>query len=412
MKKLFISALFVSFILIFSISSSAALVSPGISVIQKDVTMTKVGVAKNDIVFSAEDFKTALGAKENFSITVTTLPSVEDGVLKLGAVDVTPGETIPSEKISILRFIPSKAGACASFGFVPCDMGYKEEFTCSISMMTESISLSPITKSDKITDLSGISIFSVLPVEEKRDDLTFSIESGASHGVVEIINVSTGEYKYTPDEGFYGKDSFTFRAEDKNGNVSNVSKITVNVMKNEKNFVYSDMEDSSFHFAAAVLAKNDVMLGSKSGDKRVFDPQGKVTRSDFLIMAMNTAGIEVSNGESSFCDSDNFTPYEKKYISSAEALGIVVGIDTDDGRCFMPDKNITYEDAALIVCRIGALSGFDFVGKDVSVSVMSDEEYDALSILVNAGMVECEASKDEISREDTAGLLYSVLQYN
>lgn len=142
MKKLFISALFVSFILIFSISSSAALVSPGISVIQKDVTMSKVGVAKNDIVFSAEDFKTALGAKENFSITVTTLPSVEDGVLKLGAVDVTPGETIPSEKISILRFIPSKAGACASFGFVPCDMGYKEEFTCSISMMTESISLS------------------------------------------------------------------------------------------------------------------------------------------------------------------------------------------------------------------------------------------------------------------------------
>ena len=99
MKKLFISALFVSFILIFSISSSAALVSPGISVIQKDVTMTKAGVAKNDIVFSAEDFKTALGAKENFSITVTTLPSVEDGVLKLGAVDVTPGETIPSEKI-------------------------------------------------------------------------------------------------------------------------------------------------------------------------------------------------------------------------------------------------------------------------------------------------------------------------
>ena len=78
----------------------------------------------------------------------------------------------------------------------------------------------------------------------------------------------------------------------------------------------------------------------------------------------------------------------------------------------MPDKNITYEHAALIVCRKGALSGFDFVGKDVSVSVMSDEEYDALSILVNAGMVECEASKDEISREDTAGLLYSVLQYN
>lgn len=412
MKKVFISIIFLSLLLTFSIVGNAALLSPGISVIQKNVTMTKNGVAKNDVVFSAEDFSSAIGSEDIGSVKITSLPDVEKGVLKLGTVDVIPGEVIPSEKLSVLRFIPAEKGVAASFGFIPYESEYEKEFICVISMTEESLDIAPVTVSDELTDMAGITVFSVLPLSAARDDVTFSIESGASHGSVEILNSASGDYKYTPDSGFYGKDSFTFVAKDKNGNISNVSKVTVKVLKNEKNFVYSDMGDSELHFAAAMLAENDIMLGVNKDGVRSFNPDGKVTRSDFLIMAMDTAGISVREGETSFCDGDGFKPYEKKYIATAESLGIVVGIDTEEGRSFMPDRNITCGEAALIVCRIAALSGYDFIEKDVSASVMANEDYDAMSVLAGAGMIELSSATDELSRANTAKILYSMLKYN
>ena len=73
MKKLFISAIFASLMLCFSICAQASLLSPGLSVIQKSVTMEKKGVAKNTVTFSAEDFEEALGMKDIGDIRITSL---------------------------------------------------------------------------------------------------------------------------------------------------------------------------------------------------------------------------------------------------------------------------------------------------------------------------------------------------
>ncbi|MGN1096132.1 MAG: Ig-like domain-containing protein [Eubacteriales bacterium] len=412
MKKLFISVIFIALLLCVSFSSFAASLSPGISVLQKSVTMTKNGVAKNTVSFSAEDFEEAIGAEHIGGISITRLPPVEKGVLKIGDIDVVPGEIIPREKISCLRFIPEESGVGADFGFVPCDNGYEDEFICVISMSEELLDTSPTTSSETITDMSGISVYSVLPASDAEGGkLKYDVVSGAGHGTVEITDPDTGAYKYTPDKDYSGKDSFTFCATDEGGNVSNISKITINVLKNGKNFVYSDMEDSSLHLAAAVLAEKDIMLGSKKNGERVFDPCGKVTRADFLIMAMDAAGINVSDGTTEFCDEEDFTPYEKKYISTANALGIIVGVDTEKGRCFLPERNITGGEAALIVCRISAISGYELVGSDISVSVMNDDSYDAVSVLSEAGILDTEKEESELSRADTAKILYSLLSY-
>jgi hypothetical protein len=148
-----------------------------------------------------------------------------------------------------------------------------------------------------------------------------------------------------------------------------------------------------------------------NGKTKIFNPEGKVTRSDFLIMAMNTAGITADGTESSFADAASFSPYERKYIAAAEKLGITVGVDTETGRCFMPDEYITDGEAALMVCRIAALRGYGFVESDVAASVMADENYDALAVLANAEMFTSSDAEAELSRGGAAQILYAMLGY-
>ncbi|MBQ8404658.1 MAG: S-layer homology domain-containing protein [Clostridia bacterium] len=412
MKKLFISLVALVFAVCVSASAGAALLSPGISVLQSTVKMEKSGVAGNSVTFCAEDFAAALGAKSLSAVTVTSLPEKESGVLMLGEKAVAVGDKIPAEKLSELCFVPAKAGVNACFGFIPEGGAYTESFTCVISMTEEKLNLAPTTKHSEIADMAGITVFSVLCGEDSEGEkLHFSIVTGASHGTVEITDEQTGAYRYTPDEGFSGKDSFTFCAKDAGGNISNISTVTVNVARNDKNIVYSDMEDSALHLAAAVLYENDIMLGEKNGSVRTFNPEGKVTRSDFLIMAMNTAKIAAKAGETTFADKADFSPYESKYIATAQSLGITVGRETDGGRCFAPDEYITDEEAALIVCRIAALEGIGIVDSDVSVAIMENDEYDALAVLANAGVFASSTPQAELSRADTVEILYALLGY-
>jgi hypothetical protein len=412
MKKLLIFGMSVVLAFCLAFGASAALLSPGISVLQNEVRMQKNGVAGNVVTFSAADFAEALGTRSLFGIKITSLPAREYGELALGEAPISAGEVISAEELSLLTFTPAKQGAGASFGFLPVGGAYEKSFVCVISMAAENLNLAPTTKHGEIADMAGITVFSTLCGEDgEGDELRFSIVTGASHGTVEITDEHTGAYRYTPDEGYSGRDSFTFCATDAAGNVSNVSKITVNVARNDGGIVYSDMEGSALHLAAARLYEKDIMLGERNGKTKVFNPEGKVTRSDFLIMAMNTAGIAADGAESSFADAAGFTSYERKYIAAAEKLGITVGVETEQGRCFLPDEYISDGDAALMVCRIAALRGLGFMESDIAASVMAEEDYDALAVLASVEMFVSSEPKEELSRGDAVQILYALLGY-
>jgi Ca2+-binding RTX toxin-like protein len=65
------------------------------------------------------------------------------------------------------------------------------------------------------TDLDGPSI-------------TFSVVTPPVHGTLTAFNPATGAFTYTPDENFFGPDSFTFQATD-GTNVSNTATVVINV---------------------------------------------------------------------------------------------------------------------------------------------------------------------------------------
>ena len=71
----------------------------------------------------------------------------------------------------------------------------------------------------------------VTDVDTSPAQLTISVVSQPSHGTVQITNVNTGAYIYTPTAGYNGQDSFTFRANDGSFN-SNIATVSINVASN------------------------------------------------------------------------------------------------------------------------------------------------------------------------------------
>ena len=59
--------------------------------------------------------------------------------------------------------------------------------------------------------------------------LSFSIVSAPQNGVIDSLNSSTGDYAYTPNENYFGVDSFTFRVND---GAADSTAATVSIMVN------------------------------------------------------------------------------------------------------------------------------------------------------------------------------------
>lgn len=67
-------------------------------------------------------------------------------------------------------------------------------------------------------------------VQDSDNNVTsFSIVTQPINGTVVLTNPLTGTFTYTPNNGYHGADSFSFRAVDAVGNVSNVAQISISV---------------------------------------------------------------------------------------------------------------------------------------------------------------------------------------
>ena len=65
--------------------------------------------------------------------------------------------------------------------------------------------------------------------DQSGASVTYAIVSGPTHGSLGILHQSTGQVSYTPDAGFSGSDSFTYRASSANGTSNTATaQITVN----------------------------------------------------------------------------------------------------------------------------------------------------------------------------------------
>lgn len=193
----------------------------------------------------------------------------------------------------------------------------------------------------------------VTAVDPDGDAMTYRLSEKAARGSVELSG--DGTFVYTPFENKTGKDSFTFVAEDEQGNVSQPAKVQVRIRKPSTKVTYADMSGVPSYNAAIKLAEKGVMVGEKIGGSYYFRPDETVSRSQFMAMAMSALGSEplAETLTTGFADDDAIPSWCKGYVSAAVQQGIVRGYPGADGRpMFSPNGMVTRAEAAVLLDRM------------------------------------------------------------
>lgn len=361
-SKTVLRFLYALFALVFAIlplsAAKTAIVSPGLGVIAGGERMIKSGLLYSDVTFSPVDFERALGVSRIASITLVSVPDPTDGTLMLAEKKLSAGDTVERKSISGMSFVPASSDVReSSFSFysslgaheIVCSMYVLPamNFAPTTSMATDS-SLSVVTSKD-------ISFFGTLSAYDPENDaLTFEIITPPKNGTLTLTNKNSGDYRYTPDEGFTGKDRFSYLVRDKYGNYSDITTVGIKVAKSGSSLVFADMDGHWAEGAAIFAASKGLIDGRVAGGQTYFYPDEEVSRADFLVMLMKAAGIDgVSDCPATiFTDDGDIRDEIKGYVAEALSRGYIHGSYTSSGIFFKPNDGITRAEAAVMINNI------------------------------------------------------------
>lgn len=198
-----------------------------------------------------------------------------------------------------------------------------------------------------------------------------------------------------------------------NGSISagGSSKPNVAIPENAGGKYFADVSDT--HWAATAinaLYEKGVVNGKSSGG---FDPEGSVTRSEFVKMLVCALGFSTDGIDSSFAD---LFPdmWQYSYVSAAYKLGIVNGFT--DGRFGINDV-ITRQDMAVITERALRIAGNVVVEGNADFADIADISGYAVSAVKNlaslgivTGMPDGSyAPMQNVSRAQAAAIIYRAI---
>jgi hypothetical protein len=339
--------------------TSEASFGNGVSAVASDVSIVKSALYGKKINFSDADFKQGLCIPDFKRVTLTELPSTEDGVLMLAGRRAVEGISIKRKNLPSLVFIPASADVKeAAFKFKIDEYAGGEEILFKIRF-TDKINYEPSLPEANEPCLNEktqreIGIFGRMEATDAEGDaLEFMVVSYPENGALTVTNKLTGEYKYTPDEEFVGNDSFTYVARDEWGNFSELAEVSITVGKRMSEVVYVDMENRPEYSAAVAMTAMGIMGGRVIGDGVYFDPDTKVTKAEFVTMTLKALGIEPNAaGKTYFDDNDDIPAPLLGYIAKAQRIGAING-DFENGKLlFKPNEDITKYEAAMVMASI------------------------------------------------------------
>lgn len=390
-------------------------VSPALSILARGLGTVKSGLCGNDVRFCAADFADALGVDSIGKAVITSLPEASAGKLMLGSLEVMKNQTVSAENLSALRFVPSdKAEKDCSFT-VRTGKDYEYDLKCTVRM-TKDINRAPVSegKQPSAATYKNIAITGKMTAADPEgDELTYEIVSGTEKGLL-VLNDRSGGYTYTPMKNYTGKDSFSYRATDAYGNRSEIITVGITVSRSDNGTVFEDMIGNPAHYAAITLSDAGIMTGGEVNGSLLFDPQGKVSRAQFLALAMKTAGCDVSGiGQgtvSVFADDSDIPAEYRPYVITAYNEGMITVSAGNGKENFDPRGNITVSDA--LVMLDGILKTEKLAVKPVFAGSESlkGEIADVVSGLYAAGIIDsAENLSAELTRADAAMLLCRAL---
>ena len=390
----------------------------GVGVIASEVEMVKSATVGERLRFCEEDFKSALLITDFSAIEITSLPNSEEGMLLAAGHEVRVGQRIKRKNIGSLVFVPlTDKVSESSFEFRVIGAGAELVTRCRIRYV-KSANAAPKVPTDTEASLglytqSGIPLYGRLGgSDEDGDEIEFIAVGYPSAGAIEIKNASTGGFVYTPRQGFVGYDEFSYVIRDEYGNYSDVCHVRVKVNERVCDLVLCDMTERSEYGAAVAMCALGVMSGEAHGDVVYFKPDERVTRAEFVAMALKAYGINPEgSGESFFDDKEEVPSAYREYVGYAARAGIIDGDFTEAGLIFRPSDTVTRLDAAVILSRLLGVS----VGEEaeyptyVSVASWAAPSVQAMITLGIFDFSEGDGLADTLTRAEVAECLYRMI---
>lgn len=197
--------------------------------------------------------------------------------------------------------------------------------------------------------------------------------------------------------------------------VSIIGKVDIDTPLNPPVDSITGFIDISNDFWAAnaikYLSDKDIVSGYPDGS---FNPNGKITREEFIVMLCRTFGFE-NNIKAEFADVDT-THWASEYIGTAAQKGIVNGMG--DGN-FGLGKNITREDMAVMINNAIKVTSTNISEKNDAADFddaaeIADYAKESISVLQTAGIVNGMGDgrfnpKGNTTRAEASQIIYNVM---
>lgn len=210
-------------------------VSPALAVLANEYSMAKATLVGRDLLFTIDDFRRATNLSRIDSITITSIPPVTDGELRLGNKVLTGATTVSVKNLHLLTYSQSNANInSTNFEFrvnsspvdIPCKLYFLDEYNeCPTLGLSSDASL-------KVNADSNSTISGTLPFHDPDKDSAFvEIVSYPKNGLLILTNKELGTYTYIPRKNFTGKEEFSYVARDIYGNYSAAATVSLTINK-------------------------------------------------------------------------------------------------------------------------------------------------------------------------------------
>ena len=316
---------------------------------------TKAETMNTSIYFSAKDFAENFSAsdkRELATVKILTVPDAPDAQFKYGdgATDVTADLEIAADQLSTLYFKPGTdwvGDTSFTYQAKAADSNYSNTATVTITvtppsegpLVVEDMSFSTKKNTPYTGQLIGRSTDSI------PSDFTFQIGKAPTKGNVEVTDVHTGAFTYTPFTDQLGDDEFTFHIvydpyQSREATVS----INIEDTPEENLFHYADLGVHWAAYSAAKLVERDVTVGEKVGSQYFYYPERQLTRGDMVLLMTSAVGLEGLpewDGIQKFADHDSIPDYLLEPAYRALQAGIIQGVEENGQIYLYPNATLT-----------------------------------------------------------------------
>ena len=421
MKKITAIILCVAALFAFVTASvSAANFGSGAAVVASDVKIVRSTLYGKKLSISDVDFKQGLCLTDFKSVTITKLPKSSEGTLMLAGRRVSEGTTIKRKNLASLVFIPTdKEVKEAEFLFTIDEYASGEEIPFVIRF-TDKINYEPTVATEAGATASlktqrEIGAHGRMLAEDgEGDELEFIIVSYPECGSLSFVDKKSGEYVYTPDDSFVGKDSFVYVARDSYGNFSETATVSITVSERMSEVKYADMNGRAEYNAAVAMTAMGIMNGRVIGDGTYFSPDESVSRAEFTAMALKALGIRADSTLSAtyFDDNDEIPKPLLSYIATAQRIGVINGVFEGGKLNFNPNEAITKYDAAMIMASLTDLTASEatrVISENVPIWAA-----ESVAVMCGAGVLQATDGVIDggavVTRADAARYLYRLIE--